>query len=446
MTLNEVMSLDGINLFQKHDYIDYPHVVRMIIDRFGEQEVAYPAPDLFKRKLNLELGLHCHNYNKMLQAQLITIDPFVTEYIVSQGKDSTRSKEGETETTENTRDTGTQTRGFDKSSESTTANTATSGAHSKQNVETQVGGKLYSEAENKDAETTRNLETTNNEKTDYSENTSEENTKNVSGTKDTTKTDNQTGRNWTENGSSVGHNLDVHSDMPQAMLFNQPKQYYYGTGREHIEGKVLTDEHGKKYVVDFAETDPNQIDSARLENGGGDNPWYNYATDANNKTGHDSYNKEGTETYQKSGSENTTETEDTTDDTTKDITGNKTVATTGNEDETTHNAEGRALNSNEHTKTDATHDEAFKEQGTEDKTSESSSNSEDYRDTSEHQNAYGKGQRALHRDDDRNTYSVFRGRRMMSPSKLLAEYRETLTFNADMWLLGELEPLFMMIF
>lgn len=35
---------------------------------------------------------------------------------------------------------------------------------------------------------------------------------------------------------------------------------------------------------------------------------------------------------------------------------------------------------------------------------------------------------------------------MRSPSQLLAEYRQTLTFNADLWLYGELEPLFMQLF
>lgn len=447
MTLRELETIQGMNLFEPHDYVDYPHVVSLIRDEFGEQEIAFPAPDMFKRKLNHQLGLLCGNYNKMLRSQLIEIDPFVTEYIMTEGRDSTRSHEGEHRDTENTLNRDVNMDTATKSTGNETYAGATSGEHSKQNADTEVKGILRSEAENIDKETTRDLSTNTNEKTNYSESVVEDNHKEVTGTSEKQTTDNQTGRQWTEKGNSQGHNLDVHSDMPQNLLFNNPNALY-GTGREHAEGRILTDAEGNQYVADFPETDPNTFDTATLEpqSASEDSPWYNYATTADNKTGHDTYNKEGTETYQKSGSDNTSTTEDTQENNQKDTDGNKTVDTTHTEDETTHEASGRALNTNEHSKGDAYHDEAYKEQGTDNHTTDSTSDSRTFASTGSKQDVFEREHRHVNRADDRDTHSTMKGRRMASPSKLLAEYRTTLTFNCDLWLLGELEPLFMQLF
>ena len=160
MTLREVETIRDFNLFEPQDYVDYDHVKDMIRAEYGEQEIAYPAPDLFKRKLNNTLRLLCPNYNKMLQSQLIKIDPFVTEYIMSEGRDSTRTKEGQRTSTENTLN-----RGVDVS-EAATGKTnevytgKTTGDHSKQNAGVEVKGTLRSEAENIDREQIRDLKGT----------------------------------------------------------------------------------------------------------------------------------------------------------------------------------------------------------------------------------------------------------------------------------------------
>lgn len=445
MTLREVETIRDFNLFEPQDYVDYDHVKDMIRAEYGEQEIAYPAPDLFKRKLNNTLRLLCPNYNKMLQSQLIKIDPFVTEYIMSEGRDSTRTKEGQRTSTENTLN-----RGVDVS-EAVTGKTnevytgKTTGDHSKQNAGVEVKGTLRSEAENIDREQIRDLKGTHSEDTEYSENTHETGTKDVTGSADTQKTDNQTGRQWTENGNSEGHNLDVHSDMPQSMLFNVPNNgaNYFGTGREHMEGSVVGDK-----VEDYPETNPNAFDSADLspQSASADSPWYNYATTADNKTGHDNYHKEGTETYQKSGTEqtDTTENEETVGE--KDTTGSKGVDGTNTENETIHEGSGRALNINEHGKSDTFADEAYREQGTDDRNTDFTGESTSFKNTAEKEDAFGKEHRDLSRDTDTYNTTTFKGRRMMSPSKLLEQYRSTLTFNCDQWLLGELEPLFMQIF
>ena len=91
MTLDEVNRIPQLHLWENHNFIDYPHVQDIILREYGQQEIAYATPDLFKRKLNHELSIRVQNYNKMLRSQLIELDPFVTEYIESM---TDTSKEG----------------------------------------------------------------------------------------------------------------------------------------------------------------------------------------------------------------------------------------------------------------------------------------------------------------------------------------------------------------
>lgn len=440
MTLDEVTRIQGFRLFEPHDYVDYPHIQAMIMNEFGQQEIAYPAPDMFKRKLNHALAINCYNYNQMLRSQLIQIDPFMTEYIMTEGKDSTKSHEGETTDNYVGNERNIESGASGKTTGSETYAASTTGEHSKQNADTSVKGSLFSEAENYDKDGSRDLKITTTENTDYEESTTETATKDTTDNTNKESTDNQTGRQWTEKGNSLGHNLDVHSDMPQGMLFNTPNAMY-GTGREHQEGRLVGDN-----FEDFPETDPNKIDTEALEMGSSDSPWYNYATTADNKTGHDSYNKEGTETYQKSGSEKIDETKYEDETKQKDIEGHKDVDGSRTETETTHEGEGRTKNSNEHAKQDEYHDEAYTERGTDDRTTDTLGTSENFATQTDKSDTYGKEKRNLHKADDRIMSAVSKGRRMVSPSTLLRQYRETLTFNADLWLLGELEPLFMQIF
>lgn len=445
MTLSDVTRIEGFQLFQPHNYVDYEHVKQIIMDEYGEQEIAYPTPDMFKRKLNHALALRENNYNKMLQAQLIEIDPFVTEYIMNEGKAISKSFEDEGVKHEERVDRGVKQYTAEKTTGSESTGEEHTLDHSKQNADTLNSGKLFSEAENTNSETTRKLTKDATGHEEWTENTEQNVDTNIDKTSNDQTTDNQTGRQWTEKGSNEGHNLDVHSDMPQAMLFNQP-QRYYGTGREHTEGIVTQDAEGNPVVSDFPETDPKQIDSARLGSDPGDSPYYNYATTADNKTGHDSYAKEGTETYQKNGSSNKTETETQTEDTTKNVAGTKDTEENLKEDETTNDGTGRALNSNEHVKSDEYHDEAYKEAGTGNKQTDTLGTSKGQLDRDEGEDTIRKEDRFTKSGTDTEDTRVYKGRRMMSPSKLLEEYRETLNFNADMWLLGELESLFLTIF
>lgn len=445
MTLDEVNRIPQLHLWENHNFIDYPHVQDIILREYGQQEIAYSTPDLFKRKLNYELSLRVQNYNKMFRSQLIEIDPFVTEYIESM---TDTSKEGGEHEHSSDIYSGLHTGLDTRNTKAETTENYTESAdkdYNKQNSGVESKSTLLSESENKDTTTTESGEKS------Y---TSDENTtQNVQGTATTDKTEtvdktlqhNQTARKWTEQGSSKGHNLDVHSDTPQAMLFNVPN-HYYGTGRADDYGEVVKDSQGNYVYQHYAETNPDTIDSANLEIGGGDSPWYNYATTADNKTGHDSYDKSGTETFNQSdtGKDSTVANDktDTTETTNiqKGIDGNEEYSKNIQTDEST------ARNSNEHSKNDTHTDEDYTEssKGIRDTTTNQTTGS--ITDTSQKDNTkrdIGRKQDYNEKTSDR---SYTKGRRMMNPSKLLQDYRETLTFNCDMWLISELEPLFIQIF
>lgn len=432
MTLPEVMEVTNGKLFDPTlPYRDYANLQRKIIDHFVDREIAFDTAELFKYKLNAALRLRVHNYNDMFDSQLIQFDPFVTDYMVTEGKEMSHGHEKRHAIeNEQIQDNISVFNAGSTTSEENHQGGATA-AHYKENAGVGIGAKLTSESENsqKDTDGTKNVVI--NETTD--------NTVNKTVEKHTDKTDNQTGRQWTEKGNSQGHNLDVHSDTPEAMLFNQPPHIaVYGTGRSHNHGKVTQDEEGNDVVSDFPETQLSAVDAQGYEMGSEDTPWYNYASSADNKTGHDTYSKEGTETYNRSGTETGNESENET--------GNKTIDRTEDTEYNETEENSRALNANEHTKTDTKEQESFQEDTTNQHNTSINGTSENRQASQKDNNRARQNTEGLHRDDARDTSETRKGRVMQSPSKLLQEYRDTMLFNADMWLFGELEPLFMQLF
>ena len=106
----------------------------------------------------------------------------------------------------------------------------------------------------------------------------------------------------------------------------------------------------------------------------------------------------------------------------------------------------RSLNANEHFKGDTKSQENIKE--TTSSTADTVKANTTKRVDNTNVTADTASNRNQHNTQEKSTSdeSVRKGRTMRSPSKLLDEYRQTLTFNADLWLFGELEPLFMQLF
>lgn len=509
MTLAEVLDLPNFNLFEEHHILAYDRLKKVITDAFYEREIAYDTPQYFKRKLNHFLEVRADNYNKMLKAQLIEIDPFMTEYLETFDEEISEAKKKQHNKSSMVRDIDNNiVEKHDKIENEVYDGTGTE-THEQENVDVAVKGILYSEAVNSNDDTEKqgtktstegityreDKDTTINrtEETNYTEvkdgtldktvrtTYNEERDKTTDETKDSTKevekTHNQTGRNWTENGSTEGHTLDVHSDTPQAMLFNEPN-HYYGTGRAHDYGRVVTDSEGNQSYEHYPETEPSRIDRGSYEIGEGDTPWFNYATTADNHTGHDSYAKQGTETFEQSDSESSTDndttnrTENETTDSTKnevtsqtthdetdsdktvtieetdnvDTVGSKNTAYSETTTATEHSDHSSTKNSDENSKEDKKANEYFDEFTTAKHTKDNT-----YAFTSSRDNAVKETEGNVeHGGEKSRTHTdaraLRRGRTMRSPSKLLDEYRETLMYNADMWLLGELKPLFLALY
>ena len=248
---------------------DYEGLQRAIIDKFYSREIAYETPDLFRIKLNAALRLRKDSYNKMMYSQMIAIDPFVTEYMVIDAHERHADKTNNSKNyIQGTTSNATQIQNTDvKFDETYKAGQTTQ--HNKENVGTEVNGKLYSEAQNQQTDTKENTVRDLTRKEVTNEQMNKQVDKQVDTTTTTIHNHNQTGRNWTENGSSKDHSLDVASNTPQGMLFNQP-QAFYGTGKEDTHGTINSDGS----VSDFAEVDENTGASI----GSSDYPWYNYAS------------------------------------------------------------------------------------------------------------------------------------------------------------------------
>lgn len=442
MTMLEANKALNGRLFDPLPFYDYDTLQQKIFDEYSNREIAFETPQYFKVKLNHYLRLRCDNYNKMLQSEMMDIDPFVTDYMVTNGTSDTTS------TSQTDRDFKgkelTKSRTNDKSvkDEIGASKTATSDEHTGQNTDVTVKGKMYSEARN----TSQDENTKVTEQMTETQDITESETTDTSTKQDkmvtTDTTDTQGDRKWTETGSSQAHNLNVGSDTPQAMLFNEPN-HYYGTGRAHDYGEVKTGSDGNQYYEHYPETEPSKIDSGSYQIGGGDTPWFNYASAATNQTGHDSYDKSGTETYTRENNQTESTDDAITENKTRDLDGTK--DTDRNTTTTTDRnlQEGVSTNSNEHAKEDSKGEDWYKDTG--------SSNTDNTKNTT----ATNKSTSTTGVDTLENTSSttkmgvanktgeVKKGRMMQSPSKLLAEYRSTLTFDADLWLLAELQPLFL---
>ncbi len=537
----DVVQIPGINLFPDLPYIDYPFVQQEILDTYAEREIAYETPNLFRLKLINELRLHCDNYNKMLRSQMIELDPFVTDYIEEYGHqqqsektdntghtfhtDSSRDRQAtysERDVNGSTSDVGTQNDVTHKTTDTTsnqnedrfgTKDTTTKLDHT-QNTKTTTTSSTYNTKDTgKDSTATDKTNTTahtsggerthtddvskvtehTNSITNQDEKTTLHSDQGTQTDVDTTET--QTGLKWTETGSSQGHTLNVHSDTPQTMLFNEPN-HYYGTGRAHDYGikRTTVDDYGNDhdYYEHYPEFEPSAIDAGSYKINEGDTPWYNYATTADNQSGHDSYNKSGTEEYERGGTSGTSMkyTEDTngtdntgttfdqfittdTDrdmDTTRDYyedktgttstnhTQNDTVNETGHTDTESSTTEDMTYTQSGDTKEtthntaniDATQNSNAYETGDSRKTNDQTTTTNEKLSTGQTTDHTSGGNTSNHGNTATNihsdTASVRKGRTMRSPSQLLAEYRSTLTFNADMWLLGELRHLFLELY
>ena len=438
ITLQEVMEIIPTPLINPELKIyDKEHLEKSIINHFLFREIAFNTPEQFKWKLNTYLAERAQSYNKMFTSQLIEIDPFVTDYIVQTNSGSQKFHETK-EDKQSKFDNRDSTYTSDTSSDSTENYKDTDESkHYKENTGVELKAKLNSESENKNSREDKAGSLSHNETTETTTDKTTDTTEATTGNKDFTH--NQTAKAWTEKGSSSGHNLDVHSDTPQAMLFNTPPDFT-GTGRMHSEGKNLNTQTAEHY----AESNPSSFDTASYAYNGGDSPWFNYASSADNKIGHDSYSKEGTETFAQS--DNTKETENKTKNETSNEEVNGSKDFTEKSTENKSGSDSRSFNANEHTKGDTKSQENYRETAasTADTVSSNVGKRADNTNTKS-DSASNRNQHNMH-ESSSSDESVRKGRTMRSPSKLLDEYRQTLTFNADLWLFGELEPLFMQLF
>lgn len=497
MTLYEVIHMPNFKLFDDDiDIIGYEDLQRIIIDEYMLHEINYGTPDYFRLKLNHYLRVRADNYNKMLKSQLIEIDPFVTDYIVSYRNDQLSNTTEQVEKSFDTINAETNTVGnrdlVDKENFTGSGKEKTTGS----NAGSVLRGKLSSDAENrntvgnseKDSTYEKNTLDTlkqteevlgtkhskenvkQREDTDYSETKDGRVDITTHDESDRHNNSNQPERNWTEKGSSSAHNLSVRSDTPQAMLFNEPNNYY-GTGRAHDYGKVVSTPNGPVYQH-YPEFEPSQIDQGNYNIGSGNTPWYNYASNADNKTGHDGYAKDGTETYKRNEAENIEKVATSHETNHLYTVGDKVVNLTRQTDYDETTTEDTELNSTRNIKengksNDKTSEstlDAFTRNSQENQKEDSVNNAVgDKAESSEHETvtvnnvkSIGNSETKTGKESQSNTgsklksdsdsYSTRKGRTMRSPSNLLLEYRKTLTFNADMWLLSELRPLFLQIF
>ena len=229
MTLQEVIQEIPAPLINPDILIyDKEHLEKSLINHFLFREIAFNTPEQFKWKLNAYLAERAQSYNKMFTSQLIEIDPFVTDYIVQSNSGSQKLHEtkDDKQTQFNKRDSNYSS---DLSSDSTENYKDTDEAkHYKENTGVELKAKLNSESENKNSRQDKETSLSHDETTTETKEKTTDTTESATGNKDYTH--NQTARGWTEKGSSSGHNLDVHSNTPQAMLFNTPPTFA-GTGR-----------------------------------------------------------------------------------------------------------------------------------------------------------------------------------------------------------------------
>lgn len=490
----EVCSIPNFELFDDDIPIwNIDHVKRLIYNAYRYKEIEFETPDRFKNRLNHYLKLRAKVYNDKWKASFLEFDPLVTDYIDERVVDITFSKQKKAE--EGKIDTFSKNTGLSESRQTGGTNwEETGGSKSLANkADTMMKGTLFSSAENQEidneSKTVEGMKTTDNKEDttethnskdvttnqrdretgskDYVKDNHSHETHNDKDTTEQSGTENQTEGNWTEKGTSDGHNLDVSSDTPTPMLFNQPPNIY-GTGRSGIKGKIATDDEGNQYLVDYYESDPKQFDFSAYNIGSGESPWFNYASGATNKIGKDSYDKSGTNTYKRDNSLNKT----------VDNNGNKDINSDEGYEESTSGTLNREIS--EDTLFDENTKANSKANGSRDTNTDKSDHTSDSKiintDEDIKQDQFGvesnigstvKQHRAdantdgkVHNygDSEGNTRTkdltktdvfnkgdttrIKKGRSFKSPSALMAEYRNLLTFNPDEWLLAEIRPLF----
>lgn len=471
-TLSEVLEIPGYNLFLPHDILEYDHLQFMICQKFYNREISYDTVDYFRYRLNYYLELNAPRYNKLLESELVDFDPFMSDYrersVGEQVKSSSQTGESMSQGKSSGRRTSNRTHFKD--------NELYEGKENQTNFENTVGtdvaGRLNSTAENaaSDREFTEHKDYTEHKEhskqnitdRDYTEHkTSNETTDHtIDRTNDRTidrKSDrSQTSREWTERGSSKGHNIDVNSDTPQAMLFNTPN-HYYGTGTADEMGIVSGDVY-----TPYLEDDIEALDTQPRAINGGDTPWFNYASSAGNRLAHDNYDRSGTEKYAVNQADHDTdnyvfnETGNKSVDYTEDKQGTEDITETegynedisGNHDikDNESKLESKTTNTNEHEKSDSTETR----KGMRDGRNAHEKNIDRHnwfaeRDSRTEQMVTGRSAETT-ADNHRDIRETYRGRFNRSPSKLLDEYRSTVLFSADEYMLSQLEACFLQVF
>lgn len=471
-TLGEILDIPGYEVFLPHDIIEYDRLKCLIVNKYYNREIAYDTVDYFRMKLNYQLEINAERYNKMLASERVQYDPFMTDYIhtdtVGEEQDNTRfNRSMETDFGESVDFTGNNlkdlTEGFKQVTEGKAEKDRVTLANKNSQSDMVEGittdmtdDYIDHEQSGEDLNATQNGEThANGSYSDHNETDGNLN-RTVNENYDRSGHDNQTARNWKENGDNKSHRLNVSSDTPMSMLFNTPN-HYYGTGTASDSGVAS----GGVYTP-YKESDISTIDSSSRQINGGDTPWFNYASAAGNQIGDEHYGKSGSETYNRDHDETgnkSTETEETTnetsnangttkdDGTSRDVIESKTVGTRDlthskrgkditdrDQATTTSSQEEGELNENESTKTNQYYDKDGTIRGIENNQKE----------TNREENTKEK----YHKNNSRrNTdHSVRSGRTNRSPAKLIMEYREAITYNADLFMIGQLESCFLQIF
>lgn len=475
-TLGEILDIPGYQLFLPHDIVDYEHLQDLVIAKFYNREIAYDTVDYFRMKFNYVLEINAPIYNKMLNSEYIEINPFETDYRES----TSASSEAVGEATTQSEFTGTRQNQFTAGNTKAGENTNYIGKSNSNTENNAVGtdftGRLYSQADNKAVdrqykERKDYVDTTDSTDKKVRERSYEETTDQHVDTDHTVQRDtdrdvnqtvdrNQTGRNWTERGTSKAHNLDVDSDTPQAMLFNVPN-HYMGTGTADDFGKVVNTTDGQAYEH-YLEDDIAQLDSKARTINGGDTPWFNYASGATNRLGHDNYERSGNETFTQNDKNVTSDNTGMHEDGTKHTDSN--TVTTGSEHITDDNTfhedvkgnhditdnettlDSTTSNSNEHTKSDTIkrdNGQTTARDAHQNLVARNTDNVGAMKSNSAKDSAMNKST-ALTRQTAQT--GGFKGRIGRSPSQLLKQYRETLTYSADMYMIAELEKCFLDIY
>lgn len=493
-TYEEVCSIPNYELFEPDLGLwNEEHVKRLIYNAYRYKEIEFDTPDRFKNRLNHYLRLRAKVYNDKWKAAFLEFDPLVTDYIDERVNEISIVKEKNVN--DAMTDTFSKNTGLSESKQTGGNNWSETGGEKnlKNKADTMMKGTLFSSAENQETDGEVNVtegiktsadKTGTGEKHRTDDTTITERVRDT-GNKDYTKqtvsnedyasfentdkngTENQTEGNWTEKGVSDGHKLNVSSDTPVPMLFNQPA-HIYGTGRTGIKGKVKTDANGNQYLEDFYESDPKQFDFSAYDVGSGESPWFNYASGADNNISQDSYDKSGTNTYKRDSSEvgnknivgdrdanvneeyeeshANTKTTDRDDLLQSDETSKETSSETGSKDTTNdkveHVSDSKTVNTDEDVKQDEFSVESNIGATTKTHTADVSTDGRvhNYGDSESNTRTKDKSKR-----DERSSNDVSRvkkGRSFKSPSALMAEYRNLLTFNPDEWLLAEIRPLF----